>query len=107
MQSRRVRLPRLVGPLRLPEALARVGGGDLAVADPGAPALAGTVVVGADASARPAVRGVAVGPEGGWTHDELAAFDRRVGLPGGILRTETAAVAAGTLLVASRGDSGD
>ena len=45
---------------------------------------------------------VLVGPEGGWSDDELAAGLPTVGLGPNVLRTETAAVAAGTLLVALR-----
>jgi 16S rRNA (uracil1498-N3)-methyltransferase len=36
----------------------------------------------------------AVGPEGGWTDDELACASDRVRLPGAILRVETAAITA-------------
>lgn len=42
---------------------------------------------------------VAVGPEGGWSPEELAAAAERVDLGPHILRTETAAVAACTLCV--------
>jgi len=39
---------------------------------------------------------IVIGPEGGFAPDEL--FGRRhIGLPGRILRTETAAIVAGTL----------
>lgn len=41
---------------------------------------------------------IAIGPEGGFTEQELAGRSTR-GLPGGVLRSETAAVAAATLLV--------
>jgi 16S rRNA (uracil1498-N3)-methyltransferase len=47
-------------------------------------------------------RVVAVGPEGGWDDGELAAADALVGLGRTVLRAETAAVAAGTLLCAFR-----
>jgi len=40
---------------------------------------------------------IAIGPEGGWTDDELALSQRRVGLGDSILRVETAAIAATTL----------
>lgn len=43
-----------------------------------------------------------VGPEGGFSDRELAAIDRWVRLPGGILRSETAAIAAGVLLARAR-----
>jgi 16S rRNA (uracil1498-N3)-methyltransferase len=45
---------------------------------------------------------VAIGPEGGWDEAELEAGFDTVGLGGNILRAETAAVAAGTLLCAVR-----
>jgi RsmE family RNA methyltransferase len=45
---------------------------------------------------------VAVGPEGGWDQTELEAGFETVGLGSTILRAETAAVAAGTLLCALR-----
>jgi 16S rRNA (uracil1498-N3)-methyltransferase len=45
---------------------------------------------------------VLVGPEGGWTAAELAAVDDRVVLADHVLRAETAAIAAATLMVARR-----
>lgn len=46
---------------------------------------------------------VLVGPEGGWSDGESdAAGGRRVSLGASVLRTETAAVAAGVLLTALR-----
>ncbi len=42
---------------------------------------------------------VVVGPEGGWTDDERRLVPVVVGLPGGVLRAETAAIVAGALLV--------
>lgn len=47
-------------------------------------------------------RTVAVGPEGGWTPEELDSLEQPVGLGPNVLRAETAAIAAGTLLVALR-----
>ena len=44
-----------------------------------------------------------VGPEGGWSPDELAAPLPRVGLGNYVLRAETAAIVAGALLTAARG----
>jgi 16S rRNA (uracil1498-N3)-methyltransferase len=46
---------------------------------------------------------VAVGPEGGWDEDELTGGQARLGLGPTVLRAETAAVAAGTVLCALRG----
>ncbi len=45
---------------------------------------------------------IAIGPEGGWTHDESAASIGQVSLGPHVLRTETAAIAAATLSVVAR-----
>ena len=45
---------------------------------------------------------VLVGPEGGWTPRELALVETKVSLGNGVLRVETAAVAAGVILSALR-----
>lgn len=87
MQSRRLWLPVIEGPVPAIEVLARTG---MAAAEPG-----GRPPAAGDA-------GLAVGPEGGWSDEELAAARDRVVLPGGILRAETAAVVAGALLVGLR-----
>jgi 16S rRNA (uracil1498-N3)-methyltransferase len=90
MQSRQVRLPVVAFAASVAEAERMLGGAGLALAEPG----------GAPVSlARPAVL---VGPEGGWTPDELGRAVARVGLPGGVLRADTAAVAAGVLLTTLR-----
>ena len=86
MQSRRVWLPEVEGPLAARDVL--VAG--LPVAEP-----SGRLPTAGDA-------GLAVGPEGGWSPSELAAATERVVLPGGILRAETAAVVAGAVLVGLR-----
>jgi len=49
---------------------------------------------------------VMVGPEGGWTEDELATDLPRVRLAEPVLRAETAAIAAGVLLSARRAGFG-
>lgn len=87
MQSRRTRLPTLRVGLPLTEAMT---GADVSLADPGGapPSLARPVVL--------------VGPEGGWSDDERSAAPSLVGLGATILRAETAAVAAGTMLAALR-----
>ena len=89
MQSRRVWLPEVSDVRELGEMLA--DGGDVALAVPGA----------VEAVDRPTVL---VGPEGGWTSEELAIGEGRVGRVGlgpHVLRSETAAIAAGVLLVAA------
>jgi 16S rRNA (uracil1498-N3)-methyltransferase len=48
------------------------------------------------------LRAVAVGPEGGWERGEWETSRPRVGLGETVLRAETAALAAATLLVSSR-----
>lgn len=103
MQSRRVRLPVVVGPSSTSDLVGLVGAEHLRVAEVGAPAweLPGAVAPGDDA--RDLVpRGVVVGPEGGWEPGEVDDVGAAVGLPGGVLRTETAALVAGTLLVTAR-----
>jgi RsmE family RNA methyltransferase len=46
--------------------------------------------------------GIAVGPEGGWSDKELEVAASRVTLGPGILRVETAAVAAAVLMMSHR-----
>jgi 16S rRNA (uracil1498-N3)-methyltransferase len=88
MQSHRAWLPAIEGP---------VGFGS-AAAWPGA-CLADAGAAGGPSLARPSVL---VGPEGGWTDEELGAGLPSIRLGPHVLRTETAAVAAGTLLSALR-----
>ena len=87
MQSRRAWLPVVEQPTTFAEAAGRPGA---ALAVPGGqpPSLGRTVVL--------------VGPEGGWDADELGAGLPTMGLGPNVLRTETAAVAAATLLAALR-----
>jgi len=84
-QARHVWLPEVAGVLGLGGL-----GGVAALAEPGAPPL------------RPGVTGIAVGPEGGWSDEELSSGLPSVGLATHVLRAETAAVAAGVLLGAQR-----
>ena len=89
MQSRGLWMPEVDGVV---EVASLVHGEGAALADP------------AGCSISAGVRTVLVGPEGGWSDRELSlGRDRLVGLGGGVLRTETAAVAAGVLLTALRG----
>ena len=85
MQSRRVRIPR-VEATSVTSALEQDG---VALAEPGAP------------PAGPEVRGILVGPEGGWSDAERSGRPT-VGLADGVLRTETAAVAAAMVLAGVR-----
>jgi len=87
MQSRRTWLPEVEDLLAFAEAAAIPA---VALAEPGgeAPSLDRPVVL--------------VGPEGGWGQGEAAAGLPAVGLGPTVLRSETAAVAAGTLLCALR-----
>ena len=86
MQSRRVRLPVLESPQRV--SVAAQGPG-VAMAEPGGSGLDGDVGL------------LLIGPEEGWTDAELGDR-RRVGLGSTVLRSETAAIAAGALMVALR-----
>jgi RsmE family RNA methyltransferase len=88
MQSRRVWLPAVTGVA----SFAAVVRPDLALADPD-----GEWGVAGD------VEAILVGPEGGFTPDELAMLPRRVALGHHVLRVETAAVAAAMLLTHGHG----
>jgi 16S rRNA (uracil1498-N3)-methyltransferase len=69
--------------------------------------LRGARIIGGEAPAAPGAQ-IAIGPEGGFTADELEAFDlstfSRVSLGPRVLRTETAAIAAIAVLQARFGD---
>ena len=95
MQSRAVYLPEIVHAAGVAGVLSGAGAapGRMALAEPGA-----TPLIDARATST-----VLVGPEGGWSEVELDLPLHRVGLPGGVLRTETAAVTAGAILAALRG----
>jgi 16S rRNA (uracil1498-N3)-methyltransferase len=87
MQSRRLHLPDI----------AAVGVATDVLREPG--------MCAAEPSAHPAGPGIvalAIGPEGGFSSDELALANRKVGLPGGVLRSETAAIVAGVVLAIAR-----
>lgn len=87
MQSKGVWLVAVDGPVPLS---AVTGDDRAALASPGSP------------PPGPDLATVLVGPEGGWTAEELASAPATVGLGPTVLRTETAAVAAGVLLSALR-----
>jgi 16S rRNA (uracil1498-N3)-methyltransferase len=86
-QSRRTRLPELLGPLTVAVA------GDLGAV---------RCDLGADDSVDAEVAALLVGPEGGWSDAERSASPKAVGLGDTVLRTETAAVAAGITLSSLR-----
>lgn len=92
MQSRRVFLPRVVGPASLTAVLSGPG---CAVADP-----AGTTDLGT-------LQTIVIGPEGGFDPSELHADTPCVSLGRSILRAETAAIVAATLMVAHRARQSD
>jgi 16S rRNA (uracil1498-N3)-methyltransferase len=87
MQCRRARLPVVDAPVPFTELVARPGVA-VATRDGEPPSLAWPTVC--------------VGPEGGWTDDELALAPHRVALGDHVLRAETAAIGAGVLLGALR-----
>jgi len=87
MQSRRCWLPAVDGPWPVAEVAGLPGA---APAEPGGALLT---------LATPTVL---IGPEGGWSPDELSRMAPGVGIGPSILRTETAALAAAVLLVAAR-----
>jgi 16S rRNA (uracil1498-N3)-methyltransferase len=89
-QSRRTRLPVMPDPMTFADYLASCATGleSLAIAEPGGAGIETTT------------RSILVGPEGGWSQAELDAVPFRIGMGETILRAETAAIVAGTLLVA-------
>ena len=86
MQSRRTWLPSL----QVVDDVAKVAQAGAAVAEPD-----GDDLDNSD-------RFLVVGPEGGFTEEELANFNRRVGLGDFVLRAETAAIVAGVKLTDQR-----
>lgn len=97
-QSRRAWLPELSGPYSFAQATAGA-----VAAGPAAGGNAGVVLAqpGGGPITR-SVRNVMIGPEGGWSATELGVGLPTVGLGPQVLRVETAALAASTLLVALR-----
>ena len=94
MQSRSVFLPIIHDVCPSIEKFVETYGPNIAVTDPEGEALT------ADVST------LVIGPEGGFTHQEMDLMPKRVSLPGGILRAETAAVAAGVMLSHMRSQHG-
>jgi len=82
-QSRRVHTPVLRGPVPAAEVLSV-----MPIAEPGGRAIRSDDVA------------LAIGPEGGWSDAERAAASDMVDLGAGVLRVETAALVAATLMLA-------
>lgn len=94
MQSRQVRLPVIDRPRDFARAVSECG----AWRQAGRPARVVLAEPGGGPFRLDGPTVIMVGPEGGWDGTELALVSARVALPGGVLRAETAAVAAGVLL---------
>ena len=94
MQSRSVFLPTIHEVYPSIEKFVDTYGPNIAVADPEGGALTTNIST------------LVIGPEGGFTHQEMDLMPQRVSLPGGILRAETAAVAAGVMLSHMRSRDG-
>ena len=94
MQSRSVFLPTIHEVYPSIEKFVDTYGPNIAVADPEGEALTANFTT------------LVIGPEGGFTHQEMDLMPQRVSLPGGILRAETAAVAAGVMLSHMRSHHG-
>lgn len=88
MQSRRVRLPEILPPCSLNDFVAAEG--NVGMCEPGGEPIMGS-----------RLQSVVVGPEGGFEPSEVA-LGTPLGLPGGVLRAETAAYVAAALLAAAR-----
>lgn len=89
MQSRRVHVPAVEGPIDAAQVLSSVP-----VAEPGGRPIGDTD------------HRLAVGPEGGWTPGEVERSPGAVDLGAHVMRVETAALAAVTLLAAVAGSGG-
>ena len=94
-QSRRAAPPEIAAPVELPEALGLPGDVRIVLAESEAKALLRDVL---ESLPREAEIVLAVGPEGGWTVDELQSFHQAgwtsASLGRTVLRAETAAIAA-------------
>jgi len=99
-QSHRGQVPEVMGPVSLPAALEVASGARLLVLEPSAPVPLVRAIDGSDRYT------IAVGPEGGWTDDELSLMRERggvmVNLGARILRARLAPVVAAAILVQQR-----
>jgi 16S rRNA (uracil1498-N3)-methyltransferase len=96
-QSHRGQVPSVIGPVKLEAALTNDASGRLIVLEPMAPKTLAQAINGSDRYT------LAVGPEGGWTDDELQRMRERqavlVNLGPRILRARLAPVVAAAILV--------
>ena len=101
-QSRRLAPPEVRRPAGFAEALAGAEEGLRLFLDTGSPLMKDVLAAGLDPAAPPGEATLLIGPDGGWSDAERAAARqagfRAAGLGQGILRAETAAVAATTVL---------
>lgn len=107
-QARRPHLPAIEGPVRLEHVLASVGGTPCLVAHVGVatdPLVAAAAVRGAEEVV------VAIGPEGGWADEEVAALVGLGAVPVGlgptVLRTEHAGTVLASIVLAAVGRLSD
>jgi 16S rRNA (uracil1498-N3)-methyltransferase len=94
-QARRVTPPEIGGPVKLDVALRTLADLRIALAEAEREAQLAEILRGHDGTSS---LGLAIGPEGGWTRDELQLFGQAGWVPASlgatILRAETAAIAA-------------
>lgn len=103
-QSRRAAPPEIAAPVELPEALGLPGDVRIVLAESEAKAVLRDVLEGLPQEAEIVL---AVGPEGGWTIEELQSFQQAgwtsASLGRTVLRAETAAIAATAIATAELG----
>jgi 16S rRNA (uracil1498-N3)-methyltransferase len=99
-QSRRAAPPEIAGPLKLQEATSLPGTLRIVLAESGQPTLLRDVIASHPTAGETLL---AIGPEGGWTADELEVFQKAgwisASLGPTILRAETAAMAATAIVM--------
>lgn len=92
-QSRRLWLPKIAEPISFRQVITDFQG------------ICSMAEVGADGELSLERPVVIIGPEGGWSEDELASELPMVGLSAQVLRSETAAIVAGALLCKLRNNT--